>query len=117
MSDSSLGALIVVSVTSMFTLLTTVATFMMNWVLNQRDREWQLEDRLLATTTHKVAVEGVIQAKAAYEEANSVNSKIKELHEQMAALTKVVGAAQGLSTEQLDPIQSEAPTTRAGGRS
>src|SRR5207302_1284031 len=49
MSDASMGALIVVSVTSMFTLLTTVATFMMNWVLKQRDRESQLEDRLLAT--------------------------------------------------------------------
>jgi hypothetical protein len=116
MSDASLGALIVVSVTSMFTLLTTVATFMMNWVLKQRDREWQLEDRLLATTTHKVAVESVIQAKAAYKEANDVNSKIKELHQELSALTKIVGAAQGLSTQQLDPGQNEAPTTRAGGQ-
>ena len=116
MSDASLGALIVVSVTSMFTLLTTVATFMMNWVLKQRDREWQLEDRLLATTTHKVAVEGVIQAKAAYHEANDVNLKIQRLHQELAALTKVVGAAQGLSTEQLEPVQSEAGS-QAGGQS
>ena len=115
MSDASMGALIVVSVTSMFTLLTTLATFMMNWVMKAREREWQIEDRLLAKamadqvqTVHGVAVEGVVQAKAAYEEANTVNLKIQRLHEEMAVVMKLAAAQAG-------PAPSETPTIRAGG--
>jgi hypothetical protein len=90
MSDASWIALI--------SLATTIAGFIYTWYKDSRDRKWAIEDAerkaaaLLLDGDAKAAVlasaisEGTKKAADAYQEANSVNMKIKDLNENLTLI-------------------------------
>ena len=109
LTNDILIALVATATTSFLAFLTTLVGFVYTWSKDARQRRWDIEDRrILASkveaTTAAVAttsetlhakVDGVgEQAVAAYTEANTVNLKIQQMHEEIAAVLQVIRAQQ-----------------------
>lgn len=78
------------SIVAIVGLIVTVAGFIYTWFKDGRERRWAREDSLdirsRLTDQDKAIADGTINAKAAYNEANSVNSKIANLHEDIKTI-------------------------------
>lgn len=80
------------SIVAIVGLLATIVGFIYTWFKDARERKWAREDsldvRARLDAQDKAIADGTTNAKAAYSEANSVNAKIANLHEDIRVIKK-----------------------------